>query len=409
MNIIVISSKYPPEYSGSGLRAHNTYKRLISKYDINVKVLSSSIVDNSNKKYVIDGIEILRIAQKVKKYNSINRKVSIKPSRFNLILTRIKSKLSYYAEALLTIKYLIKNYLWIDIIHVFGNVSVTSAAITFAKITRKPIMIELVNLVEKPSYYESKVLSLFYEKGYPNHATMVAISQALADACLSIGIDKNKIWCRPNPIDEKKFNLIQSLNNPSYKEVHEFDSNSFVILHLAKFMPRKKQEFMVEVLAKLPDQYKLILAGPLVDSGPLVGRDIEYYHSIIGKIKRNGLSTRVKTIAEFVDHPERLIKHAKVFVLPSVMEGLGTPILEALACGVPVVANDIPGVFDKWVHNGINGFVCELDAELWAEKIMMAAKISSTKMRKASAEVLEVASTEVIDAEYYRRFNEILN
>ena len=91
------------------------------------------------------------------------------------------------------------------------------------------------------------------------------------------------------------------------------------------------------------------------------------------------------------------------------MEGLGTPILEALACGVPVVANDIPGVFDKWVHNGINGFVCELDAELWAEKIMMAAKISSTKMRKASAEVLEVASTEVIDAEYYRRFNEILN
>jgi hypothetical protein len=60
------------------------------------------------------------------------------------------------------------------------------------------------------------------------------------------------------------------------------------------------------------------------------------------------------------------------------------------------------------VQNGINGFVCELDPNLWAEKIMLAAEISSIEMQKASKEVLRVASTEVIDAEYYRRFKEIV-
>ena len=35
MKVLVISSKYQPEYSGSGLRAHNTYIRLKKNYNIN--------------------------------------------------------------------------------------------------------------------------------------------------------------------------------------------------------------------------------------------------------------------------------------------------------------------------------------------------------------------------------------
>ena len=51
MKILVISSKYQPEYSGSGLRAHNTYKRLEKDYNLDFDILSNSISNQGNKKY----------------------------------------------------------------------------------------------------------------------------------------------------------------------------------------------------------------------------------------------------------------------------------------------------------------------------------------------------------------------
>ena len=49
MKILVISSKYQPEYSGSGLRAHNTYQRLKKSYYINFDLLTNSINHQGNK------------------------------------------------------------------------------------------------------------------------------------------------------------------------------------------------------------------------------------------------------------------------------------------------------------------------------------------------------------------------
>ena len=62
MKILVVSSKYQPEYSGSGLRAHNTYKRLSKNFNIKYRVLSNSIMFQGNKKFIYDGVEIFRIS-----------------------------------------------------------------------------------------------------------------------------------------------------------------------------------------------------------------------------------------------------------------------------------------------------------------------------------------------------------
>ena len=64
MNIIIVSSKFPPEYSGSGLRCHNTYLRLKEKYKINYKVLTSSVTENKNLSYKFEGVDIKRISYK---------------------------------------------------------------------------------------------------------------------------------------------------------------------------------------------------------------------------------------------------------------------------------------------------------------------------------------------------------
>jgi glycosyltransferase involved in cell wall biosynthesis len=55
----------------------------------------------------------------------------------------------------------------------------------------------------------------------------------------------------------------------------------------------------------------------------------------------------------YVDEDDKpsLYRLARVFVYPSAYEGFGLPVLEAMASGTPVVANEIP-VFDELVADG---------------------------------------------------------
>lgn len=56
----------------------------------------------------------------------------------------------------------------------------------------------------------------------------------------------------------------------------------------------------------------------------------------------------------------RLYQHASVFALPSDEEGLGMVVLEAMACGLPVVATRCGGP-DGIISNGEDGYLVPLD------------------------------------------------
>jgi glycosyltransferase involved in cell wall biosynthesis len=65
------------------------------------------------------------------------------------------------------------------------------------------------------------------------------------------------------------------------------------------------------------------------------------YDEVLAEVKRLGIEDRVKFIgfADDVDLPH-LYRAARVFAFPSIYEGFGLPILEAMASGVPVVASN---------------------------------------------------------------------
>ncbi len=60
---------------------------------------------------------------------------------------------------------------------------------------------------------------------------------------------------------------------------------------------------------------------------------------------------------------EEILNRSKVLVLPSKKEGFGMVLLEAMACGTPVIARDIPGV-NEIVEDGHNGLLFKKDEEL---------------------------------------------
>jgi glycosyltransferase involved in cell wall biosynthesis len=103
-------------------------------------------------------------------------------------------------------------------------------------------------------------------------------------------------------------------------------------LHVGTLQPRKNIPTLLEALAILnrPDV-------PLV----LVGGQGWFYEAIYDRIRKLGLANQVR-LAGYVDDDQLPLWYnaASALVFPSLYEGFGLPIVEALACGTPVIAAD---------------------------------------------------------------------
>ena len=86
-----------------------------------------------------------------------------------------------------------------------------------------------------------------------------------------------------------------------------------------------------------------------------------------------------------------LMKSSKVFVLPSTREGFGIVVIEANACGIPVITvNHKDNAARDLIEEGKNGFVCQLDENEIAKKIIRILKNnSSLEMQKVCIDLAE--------------------
>src|SRR5258708_541043 len=107
------------------------------------------------------------------------------------------------------------------------------------------------------------------------------------------------------------------------------------ILFVGTLQPRKNIERLIEAFAKL------IIKHPNL-SLLVVGKKGWLYEGILEAPKKFGIKESVRFI-DFVQDQElpSLYKNAKCFVLPSLYEGFGLPVLEAMKYGCPVVTSNV--------------------------------------------------------------------
>ena len=121
--------------------------------------------------------------------------------------------------------------------------------------------------------------------------------------------------------------------------------------------PRKRPGVLLEAYALLPERLRATVRLQLAGSGspaPAFWRRVEEL----------GLSEKVSHVLR-PSLPElvALYRSAAVFALPSDEEGLGLVVLEAMACGVPVVATRCGGP-EGIIDDGLDGYLVPRDAEL---------------------------------------------
>lgn len=416
MRVLVVSSKYPPEYAGSGFRAYNTYARLARKFDITFEVVANSEEFSYDDEYYCRGVFVKRFAKQKSEHTTIatNYLQRVKKSflTFRNYLTLGHKTLRHLKRA----KY--------DLIHTFGDSISVHVAMYFARWNNIPLVREICNT--QTSMRPQPVLPFRLHKVAPYHyegkVKVVAISKGVATNLQKMGVSPNLIWERPNPINEELYYYDKSKRSELRCKLSKFVETDVVLLSISKFIPSKNQLFLVDVLKKLPETYKILMCGPIVKGGPNFVRDVRYLNTIRDRIKKLNLEDRIQIKLGFVVNMQDYYRLADVFCFPTLIEALGTPMIEAIACGTPVVANRIRGVTDFWIINGKRGYVCNTRPDMsragyvydsnpdeFAEKIRQAVEIEEDVLEAESKKILRLASTYVIDKQYYSMFLKLLN
>ncbi|MBF0123769.1 MAG: glycosyltransferase family 4 protein [Magnetococcales bacterium] len=380
MHVLLVSSKYPPEYAGSGYRIDRTWRRLAASTGWSWQVVCNSLEYSGNQAYQWQGIAVQRISCRWR-YDA-----------------RLFQALRTWFEAVATLW-----WLWrypAELVYVVGTSSSTAAAILWAQLRRLPLVIELVNTGAEPLQPLPGLAWLWQRYLQPKlqqRTLIIAISDKLRQACQQrFGLTSN-IWCRPNPVDEQSFCPADATTRWQLRrQLTPFQETDVVLVWVANFIPGKNQIFLLEVLYQLPAHYKLVLAGPWLQSGPHGARNRDYVVQIKQRIHELQLTERVLLHTEFAVAAD-YVRLADVVTIPSLAEGLSTPMLEALACGLPVVANGNEPAFQQWIQPGYNGFLPELEASQWADAIRQATTWSLAQRQQFAADIIACASTHVID------------
>jgi len=134
-------------------------------------------------------------------------------------------------------------------------------------------------------------------------------------------------------------------------KVARYGEGPLKLLTIGRLTHQKGQWILLEVMAKFDDIYP--------DASLIVLGEGEMRTELEAVTKRLHIDQRVKFIGK-VENPQDYLKDADLFILPSLYEGLGVVLLEAMSIGVPVIASDIPAV-DEVIEHEQNGLLFQAE------------------------------------------------
>jgi len=112
---------------------------------------------------------------------------------------------------------------------------------------------------------------------------------------------------------------------------------SMQLLFVGRLRETKGPQIVLDILAELGQEYPE-LTLKMAGDGPLRGQ-------LEQTIAENGLARKVELLGEVEnDAMPELYNESALFVLPTAREGVPRTILEAMACGLPVVTTDLPQI-----------------------------------------------------------------
>lgn len=148
------------------------------------------------------------------------------------------------------------------------------------------------------------------------------------------------------------------------------------ILFAGNIEERKGVHILISALAKLKSRdFKMIIAGGYDEYD-------DYFISLKGLISGLNLENNIFITGRVSDEElVRLYSQSGIFVFPSQMEGFGLSLIEAMKCGLAIIASDIPSS-KEIITDGVDGLLFEKNnSEILSNKIELLLQDTSLQTR----------------------------
>ncbi len=147
----------------------------------------------------------------------------------------------------------------------------------------------------------------------------------------------------PNFVDTERFKPCDKKVCDTVKKCLGAKAETPVLLHISNFRPVKRVEDTVRIFAKVNKEIPCHLV--LVGDGPSRS-------SVEALVQELGIKERVRLLGK-MELIEEVLKSATLFLLPSKNESFGLAALEAMSCGVPVIASRAEGIPEVVLHGQV--------------------------------------------------------
>jgi len=327
---------------------------IVSRYEINgvCRVASDLINSLDKQKY-----EVLLLAEKIDNYHYpvdedikiINLDVASAESFFNKIrnifriLLKIRKKvIAEKPDIVLSFGDTINCYALLATLYCRHiKVIITEHSERFFN---HGIKHDFSGIKDKLAFIMYKFLIFFL---YRRADSIIAVSQRIADLINKrYMVSRAKIKVINNPTNISKIIKMRDEKVDDFK----FKKGVYYISLVSRLSPEKKIERLIKSIDILRNKLnvELIIIGDGIDKE---------------KLRETTASFGLTDIVYFLGYklnPYKYLKNIDVFVLPSDYEGFPMALIEAMVCGVPVVASDISATKDI-IKDGVDGFL--VDAE----------------------------------------------
>lgn len=225
---------------------------------------------------------------------------------------------------------------------------------------------------------------IYYARKYDK---IVVISKADLEAWKKY---TNKAVCVYNPV---------TIGNPV-----QADLNSKKVISVGRLSFEKGFDYLIDVWRLVAKRHKDWLLD-IYGDGPLT-------EQLQGQIDKHGLRNSVRLCGRTPNIAKKYAQHS-IYVMGSRTEGLGLVLLEASACGLPLISYDCPSGPREIVTDGENGYLIPHvgDIDAMAEKICLL--IEDAELRKLMGEkakqMVGKFSIETIRKQWIFLLNEIIN
>jgi glycosyltransferase involved in cell wall biosynthesis len=178
-----------------------------------------------------------------------------------------------------------------------------------------------------------------------NTSRIIAVSQAVKKRFSGLG--EKKVSIIYNGVDIKKF--IPGFRNSTLADKFGINKKDCVVSVVGRFSPEKGHRYLVGAVELIKNEIpnlKILMIGT---------GNSESTNNLKREIKRSGTGSNF-IFTGFTDNTAEMLKLSDMFCLPSLSEGFSRSLLEAMACGLPVIATSVGGNAEI-VKNGVNGIL----------------------------------------------------